>query len=560
MGNSQIASVEEEFHRLGLWKLSEAVRKEAALIITGSPNLSQPPGVNGEVGDLINLYRETKLDEFLQDGFVKLSPDKKLAWLREIVAKPEMGYKSSDFGASISGRGGFAVTALLKAYEDPDPGVNGYAKSMLEAIFLDGKSGLVNTRNVETCIKELCKIIDLPQPYAVTREKLKGTDTTLQGFLFNWGGNIYVLSYRKNGGTVHTVIDTGERRYKPNILKLLRDNGIEPANIERILLTHHHFDHSGLVDVLCMVSGARLMVHPAFKGESIELPVEKFGKYLEWLPAARADRTRNIGGMSFSILGEPLDIGEGARLEVLGLPEGDSITHTVDQLLFFYTPKNSPETLEKLGAGFRPTDEVLFSGDLWLMHPPGFFEDTMRGLIIADVIKERRRKFDFRPQNRREKDALKIGYDIITVKPGHGPEFLGTRVLGTFLSRRDLIVKLGFDENGRKDVLNDRKYAERIVQLKDAAYGNFIEELRLWLNPIEKAGFGYAPEDVAGFLLRIYKEQSGGGELVGQDRKERRIDLKNKLSQIKADAAEPPELQKTASLALILIEQFDPGK
>jgi glyoxylase-like metal-dependent hydrolase (beta-lactamase superfamily II) len=373
--------------------------------------------------------------------------------------------------------------------------------------------------------------------------------------LFNWGGNIYVIGYEKNGRTMYTLIDSGERRYKSTILKLLKDNGIEPANIERILLTHHHFDHSGLLDVLCMVSGARVLVHPDFKGDSIELDLSRFGKYIEWLPAARKDRVRNIGGIPFSILGEPLDIGEGAKLEILGLPEGDQLTHTVDQLLFMYTPKNSPETLEKIGAGFRPTDEILFSGDLWLIHPPGFFDDTMRGMIIAELVKERRRRFDFRPQNRREKDALKVGFSIITVKPGHGTEFLGSRIMGTLLARRDLMVKLGFDENDKKNALEDPKFAPRVKQLQENAYHNFIEELKLWLKPLDKNGFGYTTDDVADFLLRIYNEQSGGGELVGQDRSERRIDLKQKLATLKTDREQPAELHAVAGAALALIEK-----
>jgi hypothetical protein len=273
------------------------------------------------------------------------------------------------------------------------------------------------------------------------------------------------------------------------------------------------------------------------------------------LPPAREDRVRYIGGVPFSLLGAPLDIGEGAKLEILGLPGDDLQTHTVDQLLFMYTPKNSPGTLQKIGLGFRPTDEILFSGDLWLVHPPGFFDETMRGLITADLIRERRRRFDFRPQNRKEKDALKAGFDLITVKPGHGPEFLGSRLIGTLLARRDFLVKLGFDENDKKDILNNPEFSKRIEGLKENAYRNFVEALKLWLKPLDANGFNYTVDEVSGFLQRIYQEQNGGGELVGQDRRERRTDLKNKLDRLKSDGQQPPELQMVAGTALALIEK-----
>jgi len=557
-GHSRVALIEEEFIRLGLWKINEAVRRTAARRVAGevAPDPVTSVDNKAEVADLVTLYQEIKLDEFLRVDFDRLSARDRLQWLKNIVEKPESRFQDVELGMALSGRGGPAVSALLKAYKDKNENLKAYARLKLENVVLTEKSELITRGNVEQLIDELYQLHQISQPYMVSEEKLKGTSTILRSFLFNWGGNVYVLSYQKNGGIMHTLIDTGERRYKPSILKLFKDNGIEPANIERILLTHHHYDHSGLVDILCMVSGARILVHPNFKGESIELDMSRFGKYMEWLAPAKEDHVRNIGGVAFPILGEPVDIGEGAKLEILGLPEGDSLTHTVDQLLFLYTPKNSPGTLKKIGPDFRPTDEIIFSGDLWLMHPPGFFEETMHGFRTSEIITERRRRFDFRPQNRREKDALKAGSALITAKPGHGPEFLGSRIINTLFADRDILVKLGFDENDKKDVLNDPKMALRIKQLKEEAYRNFLDELKLWLNPLEKAGFGYKPDEAAKFLLRIYKEQSGGGELVGQDRKERRIDLRKKLSVLRTDTEQSEELRVAAESALSMIEKI----
>ncbi|MFH1639788.1 MAG: MBL fold metallo-hydrolase [Chloroflexota bacterium] len=551
------ARIEEEFLSLGMGKIDEAARRAAARTIAGETDNDHAAtaGNSEKAGELVALYREIKQAESLQVDFDRLPARDRLQWLKNAVENPESGFQNITLGMVLFGRSGFAVSALLKAYRDADKDLRDYARQKLEALFLAEKSDLITRDNVTQYLDELSQIQQIAQPYLIKTEKLKGTATLLQSFFFNLGCNIYALSYRKNGRMMHTLIDTGEKRYKPHILKLLRDNSIEPANIERILLTHHHFDHSGLVDVMCIISDARILVHPNFSGESIELDMSRFGKHIEWLAPAQESRVRNIGGLSFPILGEPVDIGEGARLEILGLPEGDTLTHTVDQLLFLYTPANSPDTLAKIGRDFKPVDEILFSGDLWLMHPPGFFEDTMHGLKISELIQQRRRRFDFRPQNRREKDALKKGFGLITVKPGHGPEFLGSRIMGTLLARRDILVKLGFDENEKKHVLNDREMDSSIRELEEKTYQDFLKELQLWLKPTDQAGFGYQGEQVAGFLRRMYREQTGGGDLVGQDRKERRVDLKGKLARLSADREQPEELRTVAALALSMIEK-----
>ncbi len=554
----QIALIEEDFDRLGLWKIDEAIRKEAASAIAAEVDLNRIKSdqKDGVVRDLVSLYRETKLYDLLQDGYSSLPAKERLGLLKRIVGKSEFGSSPLDLRLLMNGSAGLVGIALLKACQDPDNNVSDYARRTLEKVLLDEKNPLITPANVSQLIDELYRAYQLPQPYLVTEEKLKGTETTLTCFYFNLGGNVYVLSYKKNGGTAHTVIDTGDKRNKPYILKLFKSRNIEPANIERILLTHHHHDHSGLVDVFCMLSGAKILVHPEFKGESIELDTSRFGKYMEWLPAASEKRTRRIGDVSFFLLGEPVEIGEVAKLEILGLPGDDEITHTVDQLLFLYTPKNSPEAMKRIGKGFRPTDEILFSGDLWLMHPPGFLEEHIGGMKINEIMRQRRRTYDFRPQNRKEKDALKTGFDLITVKPGHGSEFLGSKIVGTLLSQRDILVKLGFNENDDKKALADPKVKERIEPLKARSYRSFVDELRVWLNPLDKGGFGYDVEAVSRFVLRIYKEQSGGGDWAGQDRKERRVDLKDKLSALKTDKGQTEELRQVAEKALAMIEKI----
>jgi hypothetical protein len=252
-------------------------------------------------------------------------------------------------------------------------------------------------------------------------------------------------------------------------------------------------------------------------------------------------------------LQKALPIGEDANLEILGLPASSNLTHAVDQLFFLYTPKNSPVALRRIGSNFLPTDEILFSGDLWLMHSPGYPEKMMESYKINELIKERKRRVDFRPENRAEKNALKLGFNLIRVKPGHGPEFLGSKMINHLLSNRDIRVRLGFSENDKGADLKDSRWVLPVKELREKTYQNFIAELLLWLGPFEKGGFGYSIDQASRLLLQIYQQQSGGGEIVEEDRKERRNDLINKLNQLLNDPvlSEPLHLLARSTLALI---------
>ncbi|MCX6006372.1 MAG: MBL fold metallo-hydrolase, partial [Chloroflexi bacterium] len=102
-------------------------------------------------------------------------------------------------------------------------------------------------------------------PCSITRERLKGTDADLTSFHFLHDGNFYVFSYEKGGKRNHTFIDTGDFRYRDQIVPILTDNGIDPANIERIIISHRHPDHSGLAEILARQSKAKILVHSNFR-------------------------------------------------------------------------------------------------------------------------------------------------------------------------------------------------------------------------------------------------------------------------------------------------------
>ena len=70
--------------------------------------------------------------------------------------------------------------------------------------------------------------------------------------------NAYVLR-----ADVPTLVDTGTPGGAGRILKAVRGAGLEPADLERILLTHRHPDHAGNARELARLTGADVHVAPA---------------------------------------------------------------------------------------------------------------------------------------------------------------------------------------------------------------------------------------------------------------------------------------------------------
>jgi|GEM_PF-667375 len=407
-------------------------------------------------------------------------------------------------------------------------------------------------------------------PYKVTQERLWGGETVLTGFFFHWGANVYVLSYPQGGKPRHTLIDTGDPSYQDRILSLLSDTGIEPREIERIILTHRHYDHCGLAHILSKHSGAPILAHAAFRpfvegplSETDRLWLQGFDPSclrecpMEYLSPGQEHPPLVIDGLVFPRLAGPFPLGTFGRLEVLACPES-SIMHSPDQLIVLYRP--NPK--EEMNGHVRPTDHLLFSGDLWLMHGPlfskGFRALSMRVRLASRLLKGaiKGRKYirrDPREQDLAAKEALKRGFMLIRVLPGHGEDFIGTRLVPRcFLCQRDLLVQLGFALDEKKSVLYAPSLAPRIEALKEQAYREFQKEISLW------RGSGYDTEEAADLLLRIYREQEGGGPLVKEDRKERRRIIEEILRRLRLDPTVDPEIQGLAEKALKKIQEaFD---
>lgn len=404
------------------------------------------------------------------------------------------------------------------------------------------------------------------KPFKITKESLPGTGIDLTSFNCELGANFYAFSYKKAGVRKHTFIDSGDSRYRDQISSLLANSNIDIVNIERIILTHRHTDHCGLVDLLAEKSGAKIVVHSNFRG-FIEGNINQeerrwLGSFnpsslkecdIEYLSPSKQNGTINIYGLGFPHLSETLEIGDGGKLVILGCPES-AFSHSPDQLLIFYSPVNGFFAHDKSTDTYRWTDDILFSGDLWLMTGP-IYHHSIRHFIhhirhdlyhLRSVLSGNGTKhFNPREQDAEAKDALKRGFPLIRVKPGHGEEFLGSRIIPEgLLADRDLAVELGYTMNSTSLIKKSKDVENKINAMLEQAYTSFIDELLQWLR------HGYSTSEVSDFLVRIYKEQSDGAALVKQDRIQRRKKLKETLVRLSHDEKVTDMLHQVAQSTL----------
>lgn len=400
-------------------------------------------------------------------------------------------------------------------------------------------------------------------PHDVRVVKLDDRNTVLTEFYFRRCANVYVFSYESQGQRKHAFIDSGYLEHRNLILPILRQYHIDPEQIEHIIITHRHMDHCGLALYLAQISGADIVVHEAFRGfvEGDLEPREKI-----WLGKLNPGRFRNcrmdyrtpadsdaldIEGIRFPRMGNRIPIGASGELEILACPD-HHLTHSPDQLLIRYS-QHSTASRSNAGVNDKLSDtDMIFSGDLWLMTGPVVDKSlSMLPLVLRYAfihLKERlagRRIVwdDPRDQDPFAKEALKKGFSLIEVKPGHGEAFLGCRIVPNgLLADRDLLVKLGYLISEDPEVLSSVENKGRIAELTEVAYRAFVAELQFWLE------MGDTIEKVAERLQRIYKEQTGGGKLVANDRKQRRERMKETLLRLAADSAAPQQLCQIAAL------------
>jgi hypothetical protein len=412
-------------------------------------------------------------------------------------------------------------------------------------------------RSISRLYKDPCKIVT---------ERLGDSQSELKTFSLKHSANFSVFSYEKGGVRRHTFIDAGDFIYRDRILDILNDNNIKPGNIERIIITHHHIDHCGLAGVLAGESGAKILVHANFRsfveGEITRelrpwlgsfVPARLQRHNIVYLNPSGEDTSVPISGIHFPRLSEPIQIGDDGCLEILACPESAD-THSSNQLIVLYSPNSHSCAPEKENGGFRPTDDIIFSGDLWLMQGP-LFEKSLRHYYrlmkvaftkaIGFLSGNPMQRWDPREQDTEAKEALKHGFPLIRVKPGHGEEFLGTRIIPTgLLADRDVLLALGYPMDKDKSILQEGRLASKVSDILEKAHASFVEELLLWMEQ------GYEANEISALLVRIYREQEGGGSLVDEDRKERRVRLKQTLARLRDETAGTESLRQIAEMTL----------
>ncbi len=74
-----------------------------------------------------------------------------------------------------------------------------------------------------------------------------------------WGANAYLLV---DDGDL-TLVDTGLPGRADLILEQIEELGYSPSDVKRIIITHHHADHTGSLAVLKQATQAEVIAHPA---------------------------------------------------------------------------------------------------------------------------------------------------------------------------------------------------------------------------------------------------------------------------------------------------------
>ncbi|MDI6782916.1 MAG: MBL fold metallo-hydrolase [bacterium] len=85
---------------------------------------------------------------------------------------------------------------------------------------------------------------------------------TFHAFRLPTGGNIYLL---ENDDEI-VMLDGAYGLYYDDVKKMLKENGINPAQIQRIYLSHTDADHAGLSGYFADEFGTKVYLHPVARG------------------------------------------------------------------------------------------------------------------------------------------------------------------------------------------------------------------------------------------------------------------------------------------------------
>lgn len=161
-------------------------------------------------------------------------------------------------------------------------------------------------------------------------QEVVGGVYTFSGLL---AGRVYLLVE----GDGLTIIDAGLPFAAARIERQLKQAGYDPADVQRILVTHAHTDHVGGLENLVRITGAEVIAH------EIEKP------YIE----GRADILRPGGATQKPSWAVPVD---------RTVADGEIIEEIEGGLQVLHTPGHAPGH----AAYLWPRREVLFCGDVMM--------------------------------------------------------------------------------------------------------------------------------------------------------------------------------------------------
>ena len=162
-----------------------------------------------------------------------------------------------------------------------------------------------------------------------------------------------IASFLLMGGNSAAIVETGPSTCIENLLRGLEDNGVAPEDVEKVLLTHIHLDHSGASGVLAdRLPNATFYVHEAGYQHLVDP-----SKLLKSASRIYGDRMEELWG---EVRPVPED-------RIITLEGGEEIEAAGGVLAAHYTPGHAYHHL----AFHEPGSGMLFAGDVGGVRMPG---------------------------------------------------------------------------------------------------------------------------------------------------------------------------------------------
>jgi len=162
-----------------------------------------------------------------------------------------------------------------------------------------------------------------------------------------------IASFLLMGGNSAAMVETGPSSCIENLLRGLEDNGVAPEDVEKVLLTHIHLDHSGASGVLAdRLPNATFYVHEAGYQHLVDP-----SKLLKSASRIYGDRMEELWG---EVRPVPED-------RIITLEGGEEIEAAGGVLAAHYTPGHAYHHL----AFHEPGSGMLFAGDVGGVRMPG---------------------------------------------------------------------------------------------------------------------------------------------------------------------------------------------